>query len=102
MSTLGEDGMPKARYRELRKDVCRKTVAHQKLACTSMEPVGKTTAPTGIMKFVENRDQRKRIRGLLDTVVHRTVESPSLVLMYTDECTCKLAFGLGKPKPVDM
>lgn len=122
MSTVREDGMPEARCIEFQfeedgkfyfatasnKEVYRQLVNHPQTAYTYMEPSGKFTVRiTGVMKFVaaEDKEERRRIWDRLDEIVHKihkTVDSPSLVLMYMDECTCKLAHGLGTPKSVEM
>ncbi len=119
MSTVREDGMPEARCIEFQfeengkfyfatasnKEIYTQLLNNPKTAYTYMEPSGKTTVRiTGIMKFIEDKDERKRVWDRLDPIVHKihkTVESPTLVLMYMDNCECKMAYGLAQPKPVE-
>ena len=120
MATVRADGMPEARCIEVQfeednkfyfatattKDIYKELVNNNKVAYTYMTPDGKTTVRiTGFMKFIEDKEKRQYVWDKLDPVVHKihkTVESPTLVLMYMDNCECKMSYGLAQPKPVEM
>lgn len=119
LATVKADGMPEARCMGFEfeedgkiyfatsnyKEVYKQLKENPKCAYAYVEPKGKYTVRiTGIMKFVDDKAEHKRVWDKLNRMVkglHKTWESDSLMIMYMDECEGKFSKGLGPVTVVD-